>query len=130
MRRKFYLHKRGGVFYVCLVNQETGLAMSARSTGERDRDAALIVVRLAPGRLAEQGRGTPEGFLPVPEGHAPDGQFQASGLNNLPSPDKGGAAVPAHPGGQLVAQGHHLAFQFRIGHGHFLFNLYVYNTNH
>jgi hypothetical protein len=44
MRRKFYLHRRGGVFYVCLVNQETGLAMSARSTGERDRDAALIVV--------------------------------------------------------------------------------------
>jgi hypothetical protein len=33
----------GGVFYACLVNQETGLAMSARSTGERDRDAALIV---------------------------------------------------------------------------------------
>jgi integrase len=44
MRRKFYLHKRAGVFYACLVNQETGLAMSARSTGERDRDAALIVV--------------------------------------------------------------------------------------
>ena len=44
MRRKFYMHKRGGVFYACLVNQETGLAMSARSTGERDRDAALIVV--------------------------------------------------------------------------------------
>ena len=44
MRRKFYLHKRGGVFYACLVNQETGLAMSARSTGERDRDAALIAV--------------------------------------------------------------------------------------
>jgi hypothetical protein len=44
MRRKFYLHKRRGVFYACLVNQETGLPMSARSTGERDRDAALIVV--------------------------------------------------------------------------------------
>ncbi|MDR0374330.1 MAG: integrase [Treponema sp.] len=44
MRRKFYLHKRGGVFYACLVNQKTGLSMSARSTGERDRDAALIVV--------------------------------------------------------------------------------------
>jgi integrase len=44
MRRKFYLHKRGGVFYACMVNQETGLAMSARSTGERDRDAALIVI--------------------------------------------------------------------------------------
>ena len=44
MRRKFYMHKRGGVFYACLVNQETGLSMSARSTGESDRDAALIVV--------------------------------------------------------------------------------------
>jgi hypothetical protein len=44
MRRKFYLHKRGGVFYACLVNQETGLPMSARSTGERDRDVALIVI--------------------------------------------------------------------------------------
>jgi integrase len=43
MRRKFYMHKRGGVFYACLVNQETGLPMSARSTGERDRDAALVV---------------------------------------------------------------------------------------
>jgi hypothetical protein len=50
MRRKFYLHRRGGVFYACLVNQETGLAMSARSTGERDRDAALIVVS---GRLRD-----------------------------------------------------------------------------
>jgi hypothetical protein len=38
------MHKRGGVFYVCMINQETGLSMSARSTGERDRDAALIVV--------------------------------------------------------------------------------------
>jgi len=44
MRRKFYMHKRGGVFYACLVNQETGLPMSARSTGESDRDAALIIV--------------------------------------------------------------------------------------
>jgi hypothetical protein len=44
MRRKFYMHKRGGVFYACLVNKETGLPMSARSTGERDRDAALLVV--------------------------------------------------------------------------------------
>jgi integrase len=44
MRRKFYMHRRGGVFYACLVNQETGFPMSARSTGERERDAALIVV--------------------------------------------------------------------------------------
>jgi integrase len=44
MRRKFYMHKRKGVYYACLVNQETGLPMTARSTGEKDRDAALIVV--------------------------------------------------------------------------------------
>jgi hypothetical protein len=44
MRRKFYMHKRGGVFYACLANQEMGLSMNARNTGERDRDAALIVV--------------------------------------------------------------------------------------
>jgi hypothetical protein len=44
MRRKFYMYKRGDVFYVCLVNQETGLPMNARSTGERDRNAALIGV--------------------------------------------------------------------------------------
>jgi hypothetical protein len=44
MRRKLYMHNRGGVFCACLVNQETGLPMSARSTGERDRDAAFRVV--------------------------------------------------------------------------------------
>jgi integrase len=38
------MHKRGGVFYACMANQETGLPMSARSTGERDWDAALIVI--------------------------------------------------------------------------------------
>jgi hypothetical protein len=37
MRRKFYMYKRGGVFYACLVNQETGLPMGARSTRENDR---------------------------------------------------------------------------------------------
>jgi hypothetical protein len=40
----FYIHTRKGVYYACLVNQETGLPMTARSTGEKDRDAALIVV--------------------------------------------------------------------------------------
>jgi hypothetical protein len=44
MRQKFYMHKRGGIFYVCLVNQETGFPMSARSTRECNRDATLIVV--------------------------------------------------------------------------------------
>jgi hypothetical protein len=62
MRRKFYLHKRGGVFYACLVNQETGLSMSARSTGERGPGyGAYRGVRLAEGRITRQGRGTPEG---------------------------------------------------------------------
>jgi integrase len=41
---KILYAQAGGVFYACLVNQETGLPMSARSTGECDRDAALIVV--------------------------------------------------------------------------------------
>ncbi|MDR2500858.1 MAG: hypothetical protein LBD37_07265 [Treponema sp.] len=38
------MRKRRGVFYACLVNQETGIPMSARSTGEKERDAALIAV--------------------------------------------------------------------------------------
>jgi hypothetical protein len=42
--RRFYLHKRGGVFYACLVNQETGERTSARSTGERDKESAMIAV--------------------------------------------------------------------------------------
>jgi integrase len=42
MRRKFYMHKRGGVFYACLVNRETGLSMSARSTGERRKVEAAF----------------------------------------------------------------------------------------
>jgi hypothetical protein len=48
MRRKFYLHRRGGVFYACPVNQETGLSMGDRSTGKRDRDAALIDIGAVP----------------------------------------------------------------------------------
>jgi hypothetical protein len=44
MRGKFYIHRREGVFYACLVNKEMGFPMSARSTGERDRDGSLIVV--------------------------------------------------------------------------------------
>jgi len=38
------MQRRGDVFYARLVNQGTGRIMTARSTGERDRDAALIVV--------------------------------------------------------------------------------------
>ncbi|MDR2483293.1 MAG: hypothetical protein LBD08_06645, partial [Treponema sp.] len=42
--KRFYLQKRGRVYYACMVNQETGERMTARSTGERDRDEALIKV--------------------------------------------------------------------------------------
>jgi hypothetical protein len=57
MRRKFYMHRREGFFYACLVNRETGFPLSARSTGERDRDAALIVVSgwLRDGLLGKDG---------------------------------------------------------------------------
>jgi hypothetical protein len=42
-----------------------------------------------------------EGFLPVPEGHAPDGQFQAAGFHDGPGLDKGIMAgnIPADPVG-------------------------------
>jgi hypothetical protein len=58
-----------------------------------------------------------EGFLAAPEGHAPDGHFQAPGFDDGPGLHEGGAAVPVHPGGQLVAQGHHFGFQSAVGHG-------------
>ncbi|GAB6391358.1 MAG: tyrosine-type recombinase/integrase [Treponematales bacterium] len=44
MTRSYYLHKRGAVYYAELVDKKTGLKLVARSTGERDRDAALLVV--------------------------------------------------------------------------------------
>ena len=43
-RRKYYLHQRNGIFYAELVDQTTGRKLSARSTGEADRDAALLKV--------------------------------------------------------------------------------------
>jgi len=42
--RGYYLHKRGSVYYAELVDKRTGLKLTARSTRERDRDAALLVV--------------------------------------------------------------------------------------
>jgi hypothetical protein len=42
--KPFYLHKRGGIFYACLVNQETGERLSARSTGEKNKESAVITV--------------------------------------------------------------------------------------
>jgi hypothetical protein len=42
--RRYYLHKRNGVFYAALINQETGLPLTAKSTGSRNRDEALLVI--------------------------------------------------------------------------------------
>ncbi|MDR1699944.1 MAG: tyrosine-type recombinase/integrase [Lachnoclostridium sp.] len=43
--RRFYLHTRhNGVFYAEIVNPETGLKLTARSTGSKNRDEALLVV--------------------------------------------------------------------------------------
>lgn len=44
-RKKFYIHKRSnGIFYAELVDQSSGRKMTARSNGETDRDAAMLVV--------------------------------------------------------------------------------------
>ena len=42
--RRFYLYERRGIFYASLINQETGQALTAKSTGKRDRDSALLVI--------------------------------------------------------------------------------------
>ena len=42
--RRFYLHKRDGIFYAELVDPETGQKHSARSTGETDREKATLTV--------------------------------------------------------------------------------------
>jgi integrase len=45
MRRDFYLHTRhNGIYYAEFVDPETGRKLSARSTGERDRDKALLKI--------------------------------------------------------------------------------------
>jgi hypothetical protein len=43
--RRFYLHKRAGIYYAELVDQETGKKLPAKSTGERNEDEARDVVR-------------------------------------------------------------------------------------
>jgi hypothetical protein len=42
--RRYYLHARNGVFYSALINQEAGLLLTAKSTGTRDRDEALLII--------------------------------------------------------------------------------------
>ncbi|GMO62947.1 MAG: hypothetical protein Ta2A_09870 [Treponemataceae bacterium] len=42
--RKHYLHQRRGTFYAELVDQKTGLKLTARSTQTKNRDDALLVV--------------------------------------------------------------------------------------
>jgi hypothetical protein len=51
MRRKYYLHKRNGIFYAELVDPQTGCKLPARSTGTSDRDDALLVVPKFPPSL-------------------------------------------------------------------------------
>jgi integrase len=47
MRRDFYLHTRHhGIYYAEFVDPETGRKLPARSTGERDRDKALLKVAI------------------------------------------------------------------------------------
>jgi hypothetical protein len=71
----------------------------------------------------------PQGLLPVPEGHAPDGQFQAPGLDDGLGFHESGAAV-SHAGGQLVTQGYDFAFQFLACHGfNLLHQLDIFNIN-
>jgi hypothetical protein len=67
-----------------------------------------------------------QGFLPVPEGHALDGQLEAAGFHDYPGADKGGASVLAFRG-QPVPKAHYLAFHFPVCHGHHLLSLYSYN---
>ena len=43
--RRFYLHKRAGIYYTELVDPETGKKLPAKSTGERNEDEARDVVR-------------------------------------------------------------------------------------
>lgn len=42
--RRYYLHKREKIFYAELVNQETGKRLTAKSTGKKNRDDAMLVV--------------------------------------------------------------------------------------
>jgi len=43
--RRYYLHKRyNGILYVSLVDQQTGRKLSARSTGTKNRDEAMLII--------------------------------------------------------------------------------------
>ena len=43
MRREFYLHKRkNGIFYVEFINPENGKKLSAKSTGETEKQKAML----------------------------------------------------------------------------------------
>ena len=42
--RPYYLHKRAGIWYAELVDQETGRKLTARSTGTTNRDEALLTI--------------------------------------------------------------------------------------
>jgi hypothetical protein len=43
-RKKYYLHTRNGIFHAELTNPVTGRKLTARSTGECNRDDALLVI--------------------------------------------------------------------------------------
>jgi hypothetical protein len=42
--RRFYLHTRNGVFYAELIDPQTGAKLTARSTGTKSRDEALMKI--------------------------------------------------------------------------------------
>jgi integrase len=56
--RRFYLHKRGKVFYAELIDPQTGRKLPARSTGTPDHDGAVLIVAdwLKNGLPAGRGR--------------------------------------------------------------------------
>jgi hypothetical protein len=96
MGKPFYLHKRGGVFYACLVNQETGERMSARSTGERDKEAAITEVygwlrEGVPGRGGERRKAEAALGLDTILRNIRKAKLDAEGLCRLCRPLKSGA---------------------------------------
>jgi integrase len=42
--RRYYLHTRKNVYYAALINQQTGLPLTAKSTGTANRDEALLII--------------------------------------------------------------------------------------
>jgi len=41
--RRYYLYTQNGIFYAALIDQETGLTLTAKSTGTKNRDEALLI---------------------------------------------------------------------------------------